>query len=136
MSATQKYVSDACVAIHKTLVNLVEVVETVSNSCPKPNNKEAQYKESCVQTHTGSNANRNTPFSLVNDGGGNSLTEGSAKGNLAWGMDNNDDITLLPCPQESQYDGNSHREVVGMEGEEGEGETGSLSLLAVRKAKF
>ena len=48
MSVTQKCVSNACVAIHKSLVNLVEVVETVNNTCPRPNCNDAQCKESCV----------------------------------------------------------------------------------------
>ena len=133
MSVTQKCVSDACVALHKSLVNLVEVVETVSNSCSKPNYNEAQYKESCAHTHADSNANCNTPFSQVNDGGGNSSTEGSDKGSLARGVGNNNDVNPLPCSVGSQPDENSHREVDDEDGEEGEG--GNEKPIGVSRKK-
>jgi len=135
VSDTQRRVSDACAALHQSMVSLVEVVEAVSNARPRPISIEAQTNGSCTQNLECHYANRVLAQTQELGGAGRLSTAESTKEEPSTGVGNKGDAFSQPSLEETQIDVATNCNEV--EVEKAEGEMGNEeALIAEWKAEL
>jgi len=118
VSDTQKRVSEACATLHHSMVNLVEVVEAVSNSRSRPICTEAQSRGSCIQTLARHCANRDLAQTQMSGGAGLLSTAERTKGVSIRGVGTKGDATLHLSLEGIQNDVATNRNEAEVEDEE------------------
>ena len=102
VSDTQRRVSDACAALHQSMVSLVEVVQAVSNARPRPISIEAQTSGCCTQNLECQYTNRVLAQTQKLGGAGRLSTVVSTKDEPIMGVVDKGDALAQPSLEETQ----------------------------------